>query len=80
MESEKVEERTDLFCRFGDERVAILYAEVGSRLSGEEAELSVLRFTGCVRDAPQRVRHLHALKNKNTYYCIIARKIKVKFM
>lgn len=43
---------TNLFCRFGDKRVAILYAEVRSRLSGEEAELSVLRFTGCVRDAP----------------------------
>ena len=53
---------TNLFCRLGDKRVAILYAEVGSRLSGEEAELSVLGFTGCVRDAPQRVRHLHALE------------------
>lgn len=44
--------------------MTILYAEVRPRLSGEEAELCVLRFTGCVRDAPQRVRHLHALEHR----------------
>lgn len=51
--------------------MTILYAEVRPRLSGEEAELRVLRFTGCVRDAPQRVRHLHALKRKEKIILMI---------
>lgn len=51
--------------------MTILYAEVRPRLSGEEAELRVLRFTGCVRDAPQRVRHLHALKRKKKIILMI---------
>jgi len=37
---------------------------MGPGLSRQEAELGVLRLTGRVRDASQRVRHLHALQQE----------------
>lgn len=61
---EGAEDKTHLLGRFGDEGVAVLDTEVGPRFTCQEAELTVARLTGRVRDAPQRVGHLHPLKQK----------------
>lgn len=61
---EGAKDKTHLLGRFGDEGVAVLDTEVGPRLARQEAELTVARLTGRVRDAPQRVGHLHPLEKK----------------
>jgi hypothetical protein len=58
---------TYLVCRLCEEGVAVLETEVSLRFSSQEAELSVLRVTGRVRDPPQSMSHMHTLQATKTH-------------